>query len=53
MIPRIYICFDIENPNKYAKRLMKAFQNRLYADSLVRYKFYIQAMPTDHLSKLS
>ena len=32
---------------------MKAFQNRLYADSLVRYKFYAQAMPTDHLSKLS
>jgi len=30
-----------------------AFQRRLYADSLIRYKFYIAAMPTEHLSEVS
>lgn len=34
-------------------RVAAAFQRRLYADSLIRYKFYIAAMPTEHLSEVS
>ena len=38
---RIYLCFDIEDPKKFIKRISVAFQKRLYADSIIRYKFYI------------
>lgn len=50
---RVFLCFDIEDPRKFIKRMSAAFQRRLYADSIIRYKFYIQAMPTEHLSELS
>eukprot|EP00825_Cyclidium_porcatum_P020418 TRINITY_DN2313_c0_g1_i1.p1 TRINITY_DN2313_c0_g1~~TRINITY_DN2313_c0_g1_i1.p1 ORF type:complete len:622 (+),score=110.07 TRINITY_DN2313_c0_g1_i1:285-2150(+) len=50
---RIFICFDIEDPKLYIKRLANAFQRRLYADSLIRQKYYIQAMPIEHLASIS
>ncbi|KAL4464296.1 hypothetical protein ABPG72_011341 [Tetrahymena utriculariae] len=53
LIPRIYLCFDIEEPRQFVKRVAIAFQKRLYADSLIRFKFYISSMPTDHLSEVS
>jgi hypothetical protein len=31
----------------------EAFQRRLYADSIMRMKFYVASMPTDHLSELN
>lgn len=52
-IPRIFLCFDVEDPRKFALRVSCAFQKRLHADSLIRQKFYISAMPAEHLSELS
>jgi len=34
---RIYLCFDSEDPRKYAARVHKAFEERVYADSIIRY----------------
>lgn len=49
---RLYICFDAENPQKYVMRLVNAFQQRIFADSVVRYNFYIDHMPTMDLAEL-
>lgn len=51
-IHRLYICFDAEDPRKYAKRLANAFQARLYADALVRYNYFIDNMSLFDLSEL-
>jgi dynein heavy chain len=42
---RIYICFDAEDPRKYAARLERAFEERVYADSIIKYEFFIDNMP--------
>lgn len=44
-LKRIYICFDSEDPRKYAARLERAFEERVYADSIIRYEFFIDNMP--------
>lgn len=33
---RIYVCLDAENPKKYVQRVVNAFQERVYADSIIR-----------------
>lgn len=42
---RIYFCFDSEDPRKYVERVRNAFEQRIYADSIIRYEFYIDNMP--------
>ena len=42
---RLYLCFDAEDPRKYAARLERAFEQRVYADSVIRYEFLIDNMP--------
>ncbi len=49
---RLYICLDSEDPRKYALRVAKAFQQRIYADSIIRYNYYIDNMPREDLSDL-
>ncbi|CAK83095.1 unnamed protein product (macronuclear) [Paramecium tetraurelia] len=49
---RLYICFDAEDPRKYVKRLKNAFQQRIFADALVRYNYYIDNMSLFDLSEL-
>lgn len=49
---RIYVCLDAENPKKYVQRVVNAFQERVYADSIIRYNFYIDNMPLQDLSEL-
>ncbi|KAL4440889.1 hypothetical protein ABPG74_009302 [Tetrahymena malaccensis] len=49
---RIFVCFDAEDPRKYVLRLANAFQQRVYTDSIIRYNFYIDNMPTQDLSEL-
>jgi len=49
---RLFICFDTEDPTVYAKRVANAFQLRRYAESLIRYNFIIDNMPTDELPGL-
>lgn len=43
---RIYIMFDDEDPREFAKRFAYAYNTRLVADSLLKYNFYIENMPT-------
>lgn len=52
-VPRVYICFDVEDPVRYCERLCKAFISRLYADSLIKFDFYVKSMPKEHLSQIS
>lgn len=49
---RLFICFDAEDPRKYVMRLANAFQQRIFADSLVRYNYLIDNMPLHDLSEL-
>lgn len=51
-IPRIYIYFQNENPTNYINKIKNAFQQRIYADSLIRYNFYINNMPKHDLNHL-
>jgi dynein heavy chain len=44
-LKRIYICLDAEDPRKYMQRMKNAFQQRIYADSIIRYNFTIDNMP--------
>lgn len=52
MIPRIYICSDIEDPIRYCDKVAKAYFSRLYADNLIKLNFYVSNMPTESLSSL-
>jgi hypothetical protein len=49
---RLYICLDAEDPRKYVLRVANAFQQRVYADSIIRYNFFIDQMSKDDLSDL-
>ena len=49
---RLYICFDAEDPRKYVLRVANAFQQRVYADSIIRYNFYIDNMAQEDLAEL-
>lgn len=46
------MCFDIEDPRKYVKRLQYAIQQRIYADSMIRYSFILDCMPIEYLSDM-
>jgi hypothetical protein len=43
---RIFILFDDEDPRKFAERFHHAFLTRIMADSLLKYHFYVENMPT-------
>jgi hypothetical protein len=43
---RIFILFDDEDPREFAKRFKVAYETRAMADSLLKYNFYIENMPT-------
>ena len=47
-LKRINICFDAEDPRKYIDRVMNAFQQRLFSDSIIRHEFYIDNMPLNN-----
>lgn len=36
-LKRIYLCFDSEDPRKYVDRVRHSFEERVYADSIIRY----------------
>jgi dynein heavy chain len=44
--------FDAEDPRIFAERVAKAHQERLYADSLIRYNYFIDNMPIQELPEL-
>lgn len=53
LVPRIYICFDHEPHQNWCDRFTQAWNRRVISSCLLRKQFYLDAMPTDHLSSLS
>lgn len=51
-LPRIYILFDAEDPDKFVTRFKHAYQTRVYADSLIKYNYYIENMPIHEIPEL-
>jgi len=49
---RIYILFDEEDPREFAKRFTVAYRSRSMADSLLKYNFYIENMPTHQIPEI-
>ena len=49
---RIFILFDDEDPRLFAKRFKDAFETRVKADSLLKYNFYIENMPTHQIPEI-
>jgi dynein heavy chain len=51
-LTRINLLFNSEDPRIFAQRVAQAHQERIYADSQIRYNFFIDNMPTEELSEL-
>jgi len=49
---RIFVLFDEEDPRIFAKRFKKAYMSRIYADSMIRYNYYIENMPTHQIPEV-
>lgn len=49
---RIYILFDDEDPREFAKRFKHAYETRKMADSLLKYNFYVENMPTHQIPEI-
>jgi hypothetical protein len=52
LVPRLYVCLDFDSPAYYCERFSKAFFTRIYADNLIKFRFYVESMPTESLSKI-
>lgn len=51
-LTRINLLFNSEDPRIFAQRVAQAHQERVYADSQIRYNFFVDNMPTEELSEL-
>jgi dynein heavy chain len=49
---RIVILFDDEDPRAFAKRFKAAYDARSKADSLLKYNFYVENMPTHQIPEI-
>jgi len=49
---RIYILFDDEDPRDFCNRFKVAYETRVKADSLLKYNFYIENMPTNKIPEI-
>lgn len=52
LVPRIFLCCDLEDPIRYCDRVAKAYFSRLYADNLIKFNYYVAKMPTEGLSSI-
>ena len=52
-ISKINLVFSSEDPFTFCKRVSYAHQRRKYAESLIRYYFYIDNMPTEEIPTLN
>eukprot|EP01022_Parablepharisma_sp_SALTPOND_P028499 TRINITY_DN71064_c2_g1_i1.p1 TRINITY_DN71064_c2_g1~~TRINITY_DN71064_c2_g1_i1.p1 ORF type:complete len:4083 (+),score=665.19 TRINITY_DN71064_c2_g1_i1:2435-14683(+) len=52
-IHRVKLYIEGEDPRVFANRFAGAYYRRAYADSLIRYNYYIENMPTDEIPELS
>lgn len=48
-----HLLFDGDDPILFADRLAKALRNRRYANSLLKYHFFIESMPEDRSRRMS
>lgn len=48
-LTRINLLFDAEDPRIFAQRVVQAHAERVYADSQIRYNFFIDFMPFEEL----
>jgi dynein heavy chain len=53
MLPRLRIHFVADDPVVFADRCKAAHEARRYAESMVKYNFYIDNMPTDDVQTLN
>lgn len=49
---RVYIVFDDEDPRIFSRRFKQAFQNRIHADALIKYSYYIENMPRAQIPEI-
>lgn len=49
---RIFVIFDDEEPKNFARRFKKAYQNRIHADALIKYNYYIENMPKHQIPEV-
>lgn len=49
---RIFILFDDEDPREFSKRFKDAYETRCKADSLLKYNFYVENMPTHQIPEI-
>jgi dynein heavy chain len=52
-VHKLKLFIESEDPRIFANRFVSAYYRRAYADSLIRYNFYIENMPTDEIPGLS
>jgi len=52
-IQKLKLFIESEDPRTFANRFISAYYRRAYADSLIRYNFYIENMPTEEIPELS
>jgi dynein heavy chain len=52
LIPRIYICSDLEDPSRYCEKFSRAYFCRIYADNLIKFNYYVKSMPTEGLNRI-
>lgn len=51
-LTRINLLFNSEDPRIFAKRVAQAHSERIYADSQIRYNFFVDMMPMQELPEL-
>lgn len=51
-LTRINLLFNAEDPRIFAQRVAQAHSERIYADSIIRYNFFIDNMPPQELAEL-
>ena len=49
---RLHLLFDVEDPAKFGERLARAYVDRIYMDSKIRYEFYVSSMPSSETGEL-
>jgi dynein heavy chain len=49
---RIHMLFDAEDPRIFVRRFKQAYTSRIYADSLIKYNYYVENMPTHQIPEI-
>lgn len=52
-LPKIHLLFDAENPYLFCQKVRQAHKDRIRAESIIRYNYYIDKMVQDNLPDIS